>query len=165
MDPVQGSASCVAPTASAQVRLRPLGSTAARILDGVLAERQRVNREVTLLRGAVQRGAEPTDSGPLPELGGMPGVSVAGVARDLDGWAQIEYIDVRELPPNGAAAPARPLAVPYFAWANRGAGGMRARVPTSGWREEGSVATLSVEQVTKEFRYRQRRARAWLSSR
>jgi uncharacterized protein len=81
---------------------------------------------------ALQREAEPADSGPLAALGGVPGVSVAGVVRDLDRWAQIEYIDVRELPPDGAAAPARPLAVPYFAWANRGGGGMRVWVPTSG---------------------------------
>ena len=55
-----------------------------------------------------------------------------GVVRDLDGWAQIEYVDVRELPPDDAAAPARLLAVPYFAWANRGGGGMRVWVPRSG---------------------------------
>ena len=52
MDSVQGSASCVAPTASAQVRLRPLDPTGVRILDGLLGERQRVNREVTILHGA-----------------------------------------------------------------------------------------------------------------
>jgi DUF1680 family protein len=62
----------------------------------------------------------------------VPGVSVAGVVRELDRWAQIEYIDVRELPPDDAAAPARQLAVPYFAWANRGGGGMRVWIPTSG---------------------------------
>jgi len=49
---VQGSASCVAPTASARVRLRPLDPTGVRILGGLLGERQRVNREVTLFRGA-----------------------------------------------------------------------------------------------------------------
>ena len=81
---------------------------------------------------ALQRDAEPADSGPLAALGGGPGVSIAGVVRNLDGWAQTEYIDVRELPPDGAAAQARLLAVPYYAWANRGAGGMRVWVPTSG---------------------------------
>ena len=59
-------------------------------------------------------------------------IKVAGVVRNLDGWAQTEYIDVRELPPDGATAPARQLAVPYFAWANREGGGMRVWVPTSG---------------------------------
>jgi uncharacterized protein len=81
---------------------------------------------------AIQREAKPADSGPLAALGGVPGVSVAGVVRDFDRWAQIEYIDVRELPPDDAGAPARPLAVPYFTWANRGGGGMRVWVPTSG---------------------------------
>ena len=52
MHSVQGSASCVAPTASARVRLRPLDPTGVRILGGLLGERQRVNREVTLFRGA-----------------------------------------------------------------------------------------------------------------
>jgi DUF1680 family protein len=59
-------------------------------------------------------------------------VSVAGAVRDLAGWGQIEYVDVRELPRDGAATPARLLAVPYFAWANRGDGGMRVWVPGSG---------------------------------
>jgi DUF1680 family protein len=77
---------------------------------------------------ALQGEAEPTDSDPMAALGGVPGVSVAGVVRDLDRWANVEYVDVRELPPNGAAA-ARLLAVPYFAWANRGNGGMRVWVP------------------------------------
>jgi uncharacterized protein len=81
---------------------------------------------------ALQRDAEPADSGPLAPLGGVPAVSVAGVVRDLDGWRQIEYLDVRELPLDGAAAPARLLAVPYFTWANRGDGGMRVWVPGPG---------------------------------
>jgi DUF1680 family protein len=87
---------------------------------------------VDLADVALQSEAEPADSGPLAPLGGMPAVSVAGVVRDLDGWRQIEYVDVRELPSDGAAARARLLAVPYFAWANRGDGGMRVWVPGSG---------------------------------
>lgn len=81
---------------------------------------------------ALQREAEPADSGPLAPLGGVPAVSVAGVLRDLEGWRQVEYVDVRELPVDGVAAPARLLAVPYFAWANRGDGGMRVWLPSSG---------------------------------
>ena len=54
-----------------------------------------------------------------------------GIVRDLDRWRQIEYVDVRELQREGAAAPARLLAVPYFAWANRGDGGMRVWLPRS----------------------------------
>ena len=41
----------VAPTASARVRLRPLDATGVVIEGGLLAERQRVNHEVTLLHG------------------------------------------------------------------------------------------------------------------
>jgi DUF1680 family protein len=42
----------VAPTASARVLLRPIDAGGVAITDGLLADRQRVNREVTLLRGA-----------------------------------------------------------------------------------------------------------------
>jgi DUF1680 family protein len=80
---------------------------------------------------ALEADTAPADSGPLGPLGGVPGVSVAGVVRDLGGWGRIEYVDVRELPPDGPAAPARLLAVPYFAWANRGDGGMRVWLPRS----------------------------------
>src|SRR5262245_65243537 len=41
-----------APTDSARVRLRPIGGRGVVIRDGLLAERERVNRDVTLLRGA-----------------------------------------------------------------------------------------------------------------
>jgi uncharacterized protein len=81
---------------------------------------------------ALEREAEPADSGLVAPLGDVPAVSVAGVVRDLDRWRQIEYVDVRELPVAGVAAPARLLAVPYFAWANRGDGGMRVWLPSSG---------------------------------
>ena len=80
---------------------------------------------------ALQTDTAPADSGSLAPLGGVPGVSVAGLVRDLDGWRQIEYVDVREFPRDGASAPARLLAVPYFAWANRGDGGMRVWLPRS----------------------------------
>jgi DUF1680 family protein len=81
---------------------------------------------------ALQAEADPADGGPVASLGGMPAVSVAGAARDLERWRQIEYVDVRELPEDGVAARARLLAVPYFAWANRGDGGMRVWLPRSG---------------------------------
>jgi DUF1680 family protein len=81
---------------------------------------------------ALQPDTAPADSGPLaPPLGGLPGVSVAGVVRDLDTWGGREHVDVRELPPDGAPAPAQLLAIPYFAWANRGDGGMRVWLPKS----------------------------------
>ena len=78
---------------------------------------------------ALETDTAPSDNGPLPLLGGVPGVSVAGVLRDLDGWRQNEYVDVRELPREGAPAPAQLLAIPYFAWANRGDGGMSVWLP------------------------------------
>ena len=54
MDSVQGSASCVVPTAPARVRLRPLDPAGVRILGGLLGDRQRVNREVTIPHGTEQ---------------------------------------------------------------------------------------------------------------
>src|SRR5215471_13509087 len=45
-------ATSVAPTTSARVRLRPIDARGVVIRDGLLADRQRVNREVTLLLGA-----------------------------------------------------------------------------------------------------------------
>ena len=83
----------------------------------------------SLAEVALQTEPEPVDGGPLAPLGGVPAVSVAGVVRDLDGWGQTEYVDVRELPRDGPAAPAPLLAVPYFAWANRGDGAMRVWLP------------------------------------
>lgn len=49
-----GSVTSVAPTASARVRLRPIDARGVVIEDGFLAERQRVNREVTLMHGFEQ---------------------------------------------------------------------------------------------------------------
>ena len=73
-----------------------------------------------------------SDGSPLEQLGGFPGVLVAGRVTELDGWRQVEYLDLRELPAEGPKAhPASLLAVPYFAWANRGAGAMRVWIPDS----------------------------------
>jgi DUF1680 family protein len=80
---------------------------------------------------ALQTEPAPADAGSLESLGGVPGVSAAGAIRDIDGWRQLEYADVRELPRDGAAAPAQLLAVPYFTWANRGNGAMRVWLPRS----------------------------------
>jgi len=79
----------------------------------------------------LQTVTAPADSGPLVPLGGFPGVSVSGLVRDLDRWNGIEYVDVRELPREGTPAPAQLLAIPYFAWSNRGDGGMRVWLPKS----------------------------------
>ena len=48
----------------ARTRLRPLGHGQARIVDGFLAERQRVNREATIPHGFEQLGR----AGPLDNL-------------------------------------------------------------------------------------------------
>ena len=79
---------------------------------------------------ALDPAADPVDSGPVAQLGGLPGVSLAGVLRDTDGWRRTEYRDLRELPAT-SAAPTQLLAVPYFAWANRDEGGMRVWIPVA----------------------------------
>ena len=79
---------------------------------------------------AVDATVDPVDAGPVEPLGGVPAVAVAGVVRDPDGWRDVAYRDVRDLPSAGATVPARLVAVPYFTWANRGEGAMRVWVPS-----------------------------------
>src|SRR5262249_5699053 len=75
---------------------------------------------------AVDPAVDRVDSGPVAQLGGIPGVALTGTVRDLGGWGQSEYRDVRELPSAAPTGPTSLPAVPYFAWANRdGGGGMR----------------------------------------
>jgi hypothetical protein len=78
---------------------------------------------------AVDAAADPVDSGPIAQLGELPGVALTGVVRDVDGWRGVEYRDVHDLPAAAPASPTRLLAVPYFAWANRDQGGMRVWIP------------------------------------
>jgi DUF1680 family protein len=85
---------------------------------------------VELADVAVDPAADPVDSGPVAQLGGMPGVALTGVVRDNGGWRQTEYRDLREVPAVSTAATAL-LTVPYFAWANRAQGGMRVWIPTA----------------------------------
>jgi uncharacterized protein len=80
---------------------------------------------------AADPAADPVDNGPVPQLGGLPGVALTGVVRDLDGWRQSEYRDLRALPAATAASPTQLLAVPYFAWANRSGGAMRVWIPAA----------------------------------
>jgi hypothetical protein len=80
---------------------------------------------------AADPAADPVDTGPIPQLGGLPGVALTGVVRDLDGWRQSEYRDLRALTAATAASPTRLLAVPYFAWANRSGGAMRVWIPAA----------------------------------
>ena len=79
----------------------------------------------------VDAAADPVDNGPVRKLGGLPGVVLTGIVRDLDGWRRSEYRDLRELPAETPAAPAPLLAVPYFAWGNRDGGGMRVWIPAT----------------------------------
>ena len=80
---------------------------------------------------ALDPKADPVDSGPVTQLGGLPGVSLAGSLRDANSWLPTEYRDLRELPET-STAPVQLLAVPYFAWANRDRGGMRVWIPVAG---------------------------------
>jgi hypothetical protein len=79
---------------------------------------------------ALDPATRAVDSGPVAQLGGLPGVSLAGVIRDTDGWRRTEYRDTRELPAASATS-TQLLAVPYFAWANRDEGGMRVWIPVA----------------------------------
>jgi DUF1680 family protein len=85
---------------------------------------------VELADVAVDSAVDPVDSGPVAQLGGLPGVALTGVVRDLDGWRHTEYRDLRELPATSAVSTSL-LAVPYFAWANRNRGGMRVWIPSA----------------------------------
>ncbi len=80
---------------------------------------------------ALQTDTQPADSGRLASLAGVPGVSADGVVRNLDGWSEIEYSDLRERPRDGVGAPTQLLAIPYFTWANRDTGAMRVWLPKS----------------------------------
>jgi DUF1680 family protein len=80
---------------------------------------------------ALDAAADPVDGGPIAQLGGLPGVSLAGVLRESDGWSRREYRDLRELSA-ASTAPAKLVAVPYFAWANRDQGAMRVWIPAAG---------------------------------
>jgi DUF1680 family protein len=86
---------------------------------------------VDLAAVSVDPTAAPVDSGPVGELGGLPGLALQGVVRDLAGWRQSEYRDLGQLPTASPPAPTPLLAVPYFAWANRDGGGMRVWVPAT----------------------------------
>jgi len=80
---------------------------------------------------AVDPAAVPIESGSVEQLGGLPGVKLAGAVRVPDGWSQSEYLDLREVPAAAPPAPTQLLAVPYFAWANRDEGGMRVWIPVT----------------------------------
>ncbi|MGH2850285.1 MAG: glycoside hydrolase family 127 protein [Solirubrobacteraceae bacterium] len=96
-------------------------------------ERQDVPADVDLADIRLDAASQPADAGTLELLAGMRGVSVPAVVPAVDGWSQVEYRDTRELPASSASAPVVPLlAIPYFAWANRGTGAMRVWIPDAG---------------------------------
>jgi DUF1680 family protein len=86
---------------------------------------------VELADVAIDPATDPSDSGSVSQLGGVPAIAVAGVVRDLDGWRKTEYRDVHALPAPALPSPTRLLAIPYFAWANRDEGGMRVWIPAT----------------------------------
>jgi uncharacterized protein len=94
-------------------------------------EQQDVAGGADLADIAVDAESVPVESGPVEQLGGLPGVALAGVVRELDGWRHSEYLDLRAVPAATPTAPTRLLAVPYFAWANRDEGGMRVWIPAA----------------------------------
>jgi uncharacterized protein len=81
----------------------------------------------------VRLAADPglAEAGPIETLSALAGVSADAVVNSLDGWREVDYRDVRELDARPPASSTRLLAVPYFAWANRGAGAMRVWVPSA----------------------------------
>jgi hypothetical protein len=85
--------------------------------------------DATLADVVVEATVAPVEAGPVEQLGGAVGVEVAGAVRDIDGWRELAYRDVRELLPPGGTLQTRFLAIPYFTWANRGAKAMRVWVP------------------------------------
>jgi hypothetical protein len=84
---------------------------------------------VALADIALDRGAVPTDAGEVPELGGVPAVSIAGVVSRPDGQSPALYAEVGSMPVEPAWSPTRLRAIPYFTWANRGTGAMRVWTP------------------------------------
>jgi len=70
------------------------------------------------------------DAGPVSSLEGMPGVAVPASVQSLDGWQDVDYRDLRELPAGPQTERSQQLlAIPYLAWANRQDGAMRVWIP------------------------------------
>jgi hypothetical protein len=86
---------------------------------------------VDILDLALPSGSHASESGPVETLGGVPGLSIAGVVNQLDGWAKIEY---QRLAGSAAldSSPVQLQAIPYFVWSNRGPNAMRVWLPVSG---------------------------------
>jgi len=76
---------------------------------------------------AVDATAAPVDSPPIDELGGVPGVGIAGVVSN--GAVQALYSDARSPQAAPRPTPTQVHAIPYYTWANRDAGAMRVWTP------------------------------------
>jgi uncharacterized protein len=94
-------------------------------------ERADLPRAVDLADVRLDASVAVTDAGPVLEgLAGIPAVAVHAKVVGLDGWKETEYRDLRELPATGPPSGSVALmAIPYFAWANRGADAMRVWIP------------------------------------
>ena len=92
MASVQTIGSSIAPTASARVRLRPIDGCGVVIRDGLLADRQRVNREVTLLRGAEELERAGTLDNLRIAAGRMSGDRRGMVFSDSDVYKWLEAL-------------------------------------------------------------------------
>ena len=86
---------------------------------------------VDLAAIAVDPAADPVDSGPVAQLDGLPGVALAGVARDLGGWRQSEYRDLREAAGGGAGGADAAAGRSLLRLGNRDGGGMRVWIPAA----------------------------------
>jgi hypothetical protein len=84
---------------------------------------------VALADIALDAGAVPVEAGPVAELGHVPAVTVAGAIARTGGTGQPLYADADAGPPQLEWSPAQLRAIPYFTWANRGAGAMRVWTP------------------------------------
>ncbi len=62
-------------------------------------------------------------------LGGVVAIEVSGVVSGHDGRSSWPYRDAATQPEEAPPSDVRLTAIPYFAWANRGAGAMRVWIP------------------------------------
>jgi len=96
-------------------------------------EQADIEADVELADLRLAADAALSDGPERPGLEGMPSVLGEASLAELDGWRQHEYRDAREVLPGSERQREIDLvAVPYFAWANRGTGAMRVWIPQMG---------------------------------
>ncbi|HLI58036.1 MAG TPA: beta-L-arabinofuranosidase domain-containing protein [Solirubrobacteraceae bacterium] len=84
-------------------------------------------QDVELSEIAVDANAAPVDGRPIEELGGVPGVDIAGIVSDCA--AEALYSDARSVRAVPPSTTTQLHAIPYYTWANRGGGAMRVWTP------------------------------------